>query len=883
MRRFYRRVIVPLCLSTVFCTMPVHASEAAENAETAAVEAAAEEGENNAEDSIAQFVSTEDNAGDITDSIAVEEGIEQNDGEAADDTANENGEGATVTGESSESEENAAAGEKTEPEENTAAGEKTEPEENAASEENEPAEEAEATDAGAADEAVVTDADAADEAAAITGEGTGAEEAAKAETAALGATEAVAEAADDAKLNETAETVPEVSTVAEPALKSTAGAVGKITQMKLEVIDYLGEDFGDGQMLSSGNSRLLIDTYSWFTWNALNNWLTERKYNDFDIYVSHYHHDHIGNVVNILNDGKYNVKKLYLPDYGYLDSSNSYMQYYKDCCDNILRTAKEKKVQVVTLAKDSVFNVGDVSAKVLWGANYKNSVHDGVYMNNNSLVTKFTCGNVRYLNAGDIAADAEREVLDAGIDISADIFKLNHHGAIYSNSKAFLEKVGAEFIYHNFSQDTDTTYCSTGSAIEDSMKNAQKIGNVASVRYNGNITYGVYNDVISQTLERNCTTQNVYLYDPNDPNKLRGIVTQNFNKVTTKHLDEGSRAYGIYDFSTTKRENTYADDGWLIGNGDTQYYYRNNTPVKGWLFDGGSTYYMNPNTAKKETGWKQIAGNTYFFNESGKMTTGFAKIGTAVHHFNDKGHQTKAGWAWIGGKWYYFDANNKLMYGVQSIGGKKYYLDRVNGAMGTGKITQWGSTYLADASGALYPAGWNWYNGNWYYLDNNGKAATGWKWDGAWYYMNGTGVMLTGWQNINGKRYYMNGSGAMQTGWQYLGGNWYYLDRSGAMQTGWQYLGGVWYYLDGSGAMKTGWQKIGGVWYLMNGSGAMQTGWKYINGIWYYLNGSGAMATGWQRLGGEWYYFDRSGAMKTGWQSIDGVRYYFNRSGAWIG
>ena len=77
MRRFYRRVIVPLCLSTVFCTMPVHASEAAENAETAAVEAAAEEGENNAEDSIAQFVSTEEIAGDITDSIAVEEGIEQ--------------------------------------------------------------------------------------------------------------------------------------------------------------------------------------------------------------------------------------------------------------------------------------------------------------------------------------------------------------------------------------------------------------------------------------------------------------------------------------------------------------------------------------------------------------------------------------------------------------------------------------------------------------------------------------------------------------------------------------------------------------------------------------------------------------------------------------
>lgn len=28
----------------------------------------------------------------------------------------------------------------------------------------------------------------------------------------------------------------------------------------------------------------------------------------------------------------------------------------------------------------------------------------------------------------------------------------------------------------------------------------------------------------------------------------------------------------------------------------------------------------------------------------------------------------------------------------------------------------------------------------------------------------------------------------MTTGWQYVNGNWYYMDASGAMKTGWQYI-----------------------------------------------------------------------------------------------
>ena len=864
-------MLLPLCLSMLLSAVPVHASEAGRG--NSAVEAAVTEGETVAEEG--------------GEAAAIEETAEVTELSAAGEAEEAAGaaEEAAVTGETTEV---VAAGETAEAVTEVAA----EVEPDSAGEAAEAAATGETVEA-ATEVAAEVEPDSAGEAAETAATGETTEVAATGETvevAAAGDTVEVAaagettEVAASAEAADTAVAVPEVTTVAEPALKSTAGAVEKIAQMKLEVIDYLDQGFGDSQMLSSAGSRLLIDTYSPGSWDVLNSWLNDKKYNDFDIYISHYHNDHMGNVVNILNDGKYKVNKLYLPDYSYMTGSNSYMQDYRSDCADLMNTAKNKGVQIVTLVKDSVFKIGDVVAEVLWGADYKDSNHNTDYINNNSLVTRFTCGNTRYLNAGDIEVETEFDMLDAGVDLSADICKLSHHGGDTSNTYDFLEAVGADFYYYNYCGDTPSRFSPSDSWTYWSVHDAQELGNVASVRYNGNITYGVYDDVITQELERNYVTRTIYLYDPEDLKKLRGIVTENYNSAATMHLDMESDYFGRYSFSTLLREGAYADDGWLIGNGDTQYYYRDNKPVKGWLVDGGAKYYMDPVTGKKETGWLNVGSDTYFFDEFGKMKTGFVKIGTAVHYFDGQGRQAKTGWATIDGKRYYFGAFNKLVYGIQPIGGKLYYFDRSTGALKTGRFTQRGDTFFASSAGVLYPAGWHRDGGNWYYLDRYGRALTGWKKDsGKWYYMGSNGVMKTGWQRIGGKWYYLDGRGAMKTGWQRIGGKWYYMDSNGVRKTGWQYIKGVWYYLDGSGVMKTGWQRIGGIWYYMDGSGAMKTGWQYLGGVWYYMDGSGAMKTGWQYIRGVWYYMDGNGAMKTGWQYIGGKWYHFNGSGAWTG
>ena len=603
-----------------------------------------------------------------------------------------------------------------------------------------------------------------------------------------------------AEINAAAGTAP---VAAGNTLKKQSAVSAKIKQMKLEVIDYKGKGYGDSQMLTSGGKRLLIDTYVKESWDSLNDWLKKHGYFNFDIYISHYHDDHMGNIRNILNDGKYKVSNLYLPNFSYMNGPSEYMQDYIVWCRNIINNAKEKGVKITYLNKGSSFTVGDVNATVLWGAQYKSSDHTRTYINNNSLVTRFTCGNTRYLNAGDIEADTEKQILNAKVDVKADIYKMSHHGINDTNSGAFLRAVGASFYYFNGCEDSPSKYAAA-EIFYAAPRRANKYGNVASVRYNGDITYTVYNDIVSQELKRNYTEQKVYLYDKNDKKKLKGVVTQQLNKDATKRIDD--RAYDGYSSAASKREGTYAEDGWILGNQGKQYYYKNNAPLTGWKKIDGSLYHFNTKTAKKDTGWKKFGRYTFHFDGAGRAQTGTVKIGKSLFHFDDRGCLVKAGWAETNGRRCYVNPKTgTVLTGLKRVGGKLYF-----------------------------------FNTDGYLLKRSGFIKLGRK----VFYKQKDGSMKTGWLRVNGQMYFMNADGTRHTGWLKRGNKKFYFDSNGVMTAKQRFV------------------KIGKKVYYVRSDGSMKTGWLKVNGKFYYMDADGSRHTGWLEKGQGKFYFGSDGVLR---------------------
>lgn len=135
---------------------------------------------------------------------------------------------------------------------------------------------------------------------------------------------------------------------------------------------------------------------------------------------------------------------------------------------------------------------------------------------------------------------------------------------------------------------------------------------------------------------------------------------------------------------------TYTKNGWEYISGKWYYFDGSGWMMTGWIDLGGKWYYLkisSPDSGSMLTGWQPLGGKWYYLKESspdmGLMLTG---------------------WQYIGGEWYYFKVSSPdsgtMLTGWQPLGGKWYYLED-DGVMRTATLTQNGTTYIFESSGAL--------------------------------------------------------------------------------------------------------------------------------------------------------------------------------------
>ena len=73
-------------------------------------------------------------------------------------------------------------------------------------------------------------------------------------------------------------------------------------------------------------------------------------------------------------------------------------------------------------------------------------------INNDSLVLKLTCGDLRVLFTGDIGRKVELKLVESGADLGAEIVKVPHHGSKTSSSAEFLDSVRPQYAVFSLGQ-----------------------------------------------------------------------------------------------------------------------------------------------------------------------------------------------------------------------------------------------------------------------------------------------------------------------------------------------------------------------------------------------------------------------------------------------
>ena len=302
----------------------------------------------------------------------------------------------------------------------------------------------------------------------------------------------------------------------------------KMPSMTLTVIDYKEDPYyGDVTLLYSNGKYLLIDTgRTDRDHKYVINYLKKKGVRKLDILITHYHEDHFGNVRFIVNDSYFKVGTIYLPDHSYMENqTGKYFAERNNLYNTMIKAVNAKGVKKVYLKQGSSFTVGDCTAKVIYmegkarlenekrtGKASDDEDADDKYLNNRSLVTMFTCGEVKYLNCGDIEYEVEKRILDKKINIKADIFKMNHHGGKTSNFGPFQKAVNAKFVYHtspDCAKGIGNGKASDYNWIREPVSKAVSMSNVYTPRFNGNTSLAVSKGRITVNPERNYTNVTV--------------------------------------------------------------------------------------------------------------------------------------------------------------------------------------------------------------------------------------------------------------------------------------------------------------------------------------------------------------------------------------
>lgn len=188
----------------------------------------------------------------------------------------------------------------------------------------------------------------------------------------------------------------------------------------------------DSIYVNCKDKNILIDGGEKDTYNTVLEYLKKRGIKNLDLVIAtHPHSDHIGGLVEVLNEFK--VSKVLMPKLrnDIVPTSKVY--------ENFLLAIDKNNIPVEIPIPGNTFYVGNLKMEIF----APNKPYESI--NNNSIVAKLIYKNISFLFTGDAEKESEQDILKKNFDIKSTVLKVGHHGSKTSTSNAFLKKVNPEY------------------------------------------------------------------------------------------------------------------------------------------------------------------------------------------------------------------------------------------------------------------------------------------------------------------------------------------------------------------------------------------------------------------------------------------------------
>ena len=194
-------------------------------------------------------------------------------------------------------------------------------------------------------------------------------------------------------------------------------------------VHFLDVGQGDAAIIQCAGQTLMIDGGDKSGNQFVYSYLTETLHLDYLDYIisTHPHDDHVKGLATALV--ACDVGTVFSPvtefdDVGFHDFQK--------------KLAERDAVLTIPHRGDS-FMLGSATVTFL------SEPHSDWDMNDQSLVVKISFGKTSFLFTGDAAWDAEQDLLASGLDLSATVLKVGHHGSATSSCQEFLDAVNPQY------------------------------------------------------------------------------------------------------------------------------------------------------------------------------------------------------------------------------------------------------------------------------------------------------------------------------------------------------------------------------------------------------------------------------------------------------